>query len=130
MRRGVCKAEGVPGQSTSVVQAKTRYPTLPIIRSYREGDQFGFAARAGPGAETDLLRQQSVTRARGEILGLRKSGSGCSILSGKTSPLLPELHRNSDGRPSNSQGLIEARCSRQDSAMGGGAQKVRCAVRA
>jgi len=74
MRRGVREAEGVLGQSTSVVQARTRYSTPPILCSYREDNQFGSVVRAGPGVETDLLHQQSVARARGEIPGLRESG--------------------------------------------------------
>ena len=44
VRRGVCNAEVVYGQSTSVVQAKVRYPTLLILHSDREGDQFGAIA--------------------------------------------------------------------------------------
>jgi len=119
VRRGVREAEGVPGQSISVVQARTRYSTLPILYSYREGDKFGSATRAEPGAEVGLLRQQSVAWARGEIPGLRKSGSGGSVLSAKTAPLLLELHCDSDDKPYNPQGLTEARCGRQDDAMGG-----------
>jgi len=55
VRRGVLKAEGVSGQSTGVVQATTRYSTSSILHGYKKDDQFGFAARAGPGAEADLL---------------------------------------------------------------------------
>ena len=55
VRRGVLKVERVPSQSTSVVQATTRYSTPLVLRSYRKGDQFSYAARAGPVAEADLL---------------------------------------------------------------------------
>jgi len=71
----------------------------------------------GPGAEANLLCQQSVVGARGEIPGLREIGSDSSVLSAKTSPLLLEFFRNSNDRPSNSQGLKEARCGRQDGAV-------------
>jgi len=118
VRKGVCKAEGVLGQSTGVVQAKVRYPASPILRSHREGDQFGHIAGTRPGVEADLLRQQGVARARSEILGLRKGSSGSSILNAKTSPLLTELHRDSNDRPPNPQGLIKARCGRQNGEMG------------
>ena len=37
-----------------------------------------------------------------------EKAAGSSVLSAKTSPLLPELHRGSDHKPSNSQGLTEA----------------------
>jgi len=47
VRRGVLKAEGVPGQSTSVVQATVGYSTSSILRGYKKGDQFGSAARVG-----------------------------------------------------------------------------------
>jgi len=102
VRRAVLKAGGVLGQSTNVVQATTGYSTLLVLHGYRNGDQFGFAARAGPSAEANLLCQQSVTRARGRIPSHREGSPGSSILSAKTSPLLPELHRNSDHRLSNS----------------------------
>jgi len=36
------------------------------------------------------------------------------VLSAKTLPLLSELHRNSNDKPSNSQGLTETRCGRED----------------
>ena len=65
VRRGVCEAEGVLGQSTSIVQTKARYPTLPILRGHGEGDQFGPITGARLGAKTDLFRQQGVARARG-----------------------------------------------------------------
>jgi len=110
------------------VQATTRYSTSSILRGYRKCDQFGSAARAGPGVEADLLYEQSVVGARGEIPGHRESGSGSSVLSAKTSPLLSELYRNSDDKPSNSQGLIDARCGRQNGVIGGRAIRVRCAV--
>jgi len=55
VRRGILKAEGVSGQSTSVVQATTRYSTPPVLHSNIEGDQLCFLARVGPGAEVDLL---------------------------------------------------------------------------
>ena len=87
VRRGVCKAEGIPSQPASVVQARVRYPTPPILR--REGDQFGTIAGARPDAEVDLLCQQGIAGAIGEIPGLRESNPGSSILSEKTSPLLP-----------------------------------------
>jgi len=101
------------------VQARTRYSTPPILLNHRENDQFGSATRAGPGVETDILRQQSVARARGEIACPRESNSGGSVLGAKTSPLLRELHCDSDDEPSNTQGLTEARCGRQDGVMGG-----------
>jgi len=66
VRRGICKAEGVLAQSTSVVQARARYPAPPILRDHREGDQFGPIAGARPGAEVNLLRQQGVARARSD----------------------------------------------------------------
>jgi len=40
------------------------------------------------------------------------------FFSTKTSPLLPEFHRNSDDRPPHSQGLTEARCGRSNGALG------------
>ena len=49
VQRGVPQTEGIPGQSTSVVQATTRYSTSSVLRSYRAGDQFG------PGEEANLL---------------------------------------------------------------------------
>ena len=118
MRRGICKAEGVPCQSTSVVQAKVRYPTPPILCSYRKGDQFGSNARVRPGAEANLLRQQSTARTRGEIPGLRKGSPSSSILSTKTLPLLPEFYRDSNGRPPDPQGITKIECSRQNGALG------------
>ncbi|XP_068504573.1 uncharacterized protein [Phaseolus vulgaris] len=103
VRRGVFEAKGVPGQSTSIVQAIARYPAPPLLRSYREGDQFCSATGARPGVEANLFRQQGVARARGEMPSLRKSNSGSSFLRAKNLPLLPELHRNSNDRPPNSQ---------------------------
>jgi len=118
VQRGVRKAEGVLGQSTSVVQAKVRYPAPPILRGHREGDQFGPIAGARPSAKADLFRQQGAARARGEIQGLRKGSPGSIILSVKTLPLLPELHCDSDDGPSNPQVLTKARCGRQNGAVG------------
>jgi len=118
VQRGVCEAEGVLGQPTGVVQARAKYPAPPILRGHIESNQFGPVTGARPGADANLLRQQSVARARGEIPGLRKGGSGSSILGTKTLPLLLELHCDSDNRPSYSQGLTKARCGRQNGAMG------------
>jgi len=102
VQRGVPKTKGVLDQSTNVVQATAGYPTSPVL---------------GPGAEANLLCQQSIAGARGEIQGHRESSPGSSVLSAKTSPLLLELHRNSDDRPSHSQGLTETKCGRKDDAM-------------
>ena len=55
VRTSVPQIEGVPGQSTSVVQARTRYSTSSVLRSYRASDQFGPGAKAEPSAETNLL---------------------------------------------------------------------------
>jgi len=55
VRGGVPQTEGVPGQSTSIVQAIAGYSTLSVLRSYRTGDQFGPCARAGLGVEANLL---------------------------------------------------------------------------
>ena len=66
-RRGICEAKGVLGHPTGVVQARARYPALPILRGHREGDQFGPIAGARPGAKVDLRRQQGVARAKGKI---------------------------------------------------------------
>jgi len=38
VRIGVCEDEGVPSQSTGVVQARIRYPAPSILRSHGEGD--------------------------------------------------------------------------------------------
>ena len=119
VRKGICKAERLPGQSTSVVQARVRYPAPPILHDYRESDQLSPITGARPGAEADLLRQQGVARARGEIPGLRKSSFGNSILRAKTLPLLPELHRDSNDGPPNSQGPAKVRCGRHNDTMGG-----------
>ena len=91
----------------------------PILCSYREGDQFGPVAGTRPGAEANLLHQQGIAGAKGEIPGLRKSSPDYSILSEKTLPLLPELHRDSNDRPSNPQGPAKAKCGRQNGALGG-----------
>ena len=55
VRRGIPQVERVPGQSTSVVQAITGYSTSSVLRSYKAGDQFDLGARAGPGAEANIL---------------------------------------------------------------------------
>jgi len=70
--------------------------------------------------ESNLFRQQGFTGARGLIPGLRESSLSGRILSKKTSPLLPELYRDSDDRPSNPQGLAKTRCSGENGTMGGG----------
>ena len=73
VRKGVCKAEGVSGQSTSVLQARVRCSTPSILRSQREGDQFGPIARARSGAEADLFHQQGVARAEVRYQALEKA---------------------------------------------------------
>jgi len=119
VRGGICEIEGVPGQSTGVVQARARYPTPLILRSYREGDQFGPIAGARPGAEANLFHQQGIAEARGETPGLRQSSLSSGILSEKTPPLLPQLYCDSNDRPSNPQGPAKARCSGQNGTIGG-----------
>ena len=101
MRGGVFQIEGVPGQPTGVVQARVRYPAPVILRSYRKGDQFGPIAGSRPDTEANLFRQQDIVGARGEIPDLRESSLSGRILNKKTLPLFPELHRDSDDRPSN-----------------------------
>jgi len=85
-----------------------------------KGDQFGPIAGARSGTNANLLRQQGIVGARGEILDLRESSLSGRIVSKKTPPLLPELYRDSDDRPSNLQGLAKTRCSGQNGTMGGG----------
>ena len=116
--RGVCEAEGVPGQPTSFMQARVGYPTTPVLRGHEEGDQLGSIARARSGAEADLLFQQSTAKARGEVLGLRKGSSNSSVLGTKASPLLLEFHYDSNDRPPNMQGLTKTGCSKQNDALG------------
>jgi len=55
VRKGIPEAEGVPGQSASVVQPVTGYSTSSVLRSYRTGEQFGPCARAGLGTKANLL---------------------------------------------------------------------------
>ena len=102
------------------MQARVRYPTPFILRSYGKGDQFGHIAGARPGTKANLFRQQGIAGAGGEIPGLRKSSLSGGILSKKTPPLLLELHLDSDDEPSNSQGFAKTGCGGKNDAMGGG----------
>jgi len=47
MRRGVCEAEGIAGQTTNVGKLELGTLNPPIRHSYRKGDQFSSATRAG-----------------------------------------------------------------------------------
>jgi len=101
------------------MQARVRYFAPFILRSYGKGDQFGPIAGARPDTEANLFRQQGIAGAVGEIPGLRESSLSGGILSKKTPPLLSELHRDSDDRPSNPQGFAETGCGGKNGAMGG-----------
>ena len=92
------------------MQVRVRYPAPFILRSYGKGDQFGSITGARPSIKANLLRQQGIPGAEGEIPGLRKGGISGGILNKKTLPLLPELHRDSDDGPSNPPGFAKIGC--------------------
>ena len=63
VRGDVPQAEGVPGQSLSIVQATAGYSALPVLRGNGAGNQFSPCAGTGPGAEAYILCEQSIARA-------------------------------------------------------------------
>ena len=63
MRRGVPQAEGVPDQSSSVVQTTTRFSAPPVLHCDGVGNQFDPRAGVGPSAKAYILCEQSIARA-------------------------------------------------------------------
>jgi len=109
VRIGVPQAEGVLGQTPSVVQAAAGYSASFVLRIYRMGDQFGPCAGTGPSAEANILCEQSIAEARGKIPGPKEGGPGCGVLNKETSPLLPELYCSGDDRPAYPQRSYRSR---------------------
>jgi len=89
------------------VKLKEYLPSPPVLCKPKLGISLRlYFAVIEKAISSVLLQEQDQTQSR--------------ILSKKTPPLLPELYRDSDDRPSNPQGLAKTRCSGQNGAIGGG----------
>ena len=94
----------------------------------RLGNQLSPFSGVGPDTKTNILCEQSIAGARGEVPSSGEGSLCRGILGKEASSLLLELHSSSNDGLTYPKGAAEAGRSKKNSEMGGGALGVRCSV--
>ena len=89
------------------------------------GDQLSPRSGAGPDAKANILCKQSTARAKGEVPDPGEGGPGRGVLGQEASSLLSKLYGGGNDGLTYLESAAEARRSRKNGVLGGGALGVR-----